>query len=131
MEKLTTLHINIDPETKRKYKVLCTLDNWTIQQRTEYLVKEWIKMNEYKITGLDKQEGKMKKLVCGLSDVYDKKWKTVYASDYYDAVEKAYKHCGRNIQKGFSLVVGEFENYYRINFAGQKVVKQWTSYEMV
>jgi hypothetical protein len=34
--------------------VLCTLDNWTIQQRTEYLVKEWVKMNEYKITGLDK-----------------------------------------------------------------------------
>ena len=56
MEKLTTLHINIDPETKRKYKVLCTLDSWTIQQRTEYLVKEWVKMNEYKITGLDKQE---------------------------------------------------------------------------
>ena len=54
MERKTTLHIQIDELTKRKYKVLCTLDNWTIQQRTEYLVKEWIKLNEYKITGLDK-----------------------------------------------------------------------------
>lgn len=54
MERKTTLHIQIDEVTKRKYKVLCTLDNWTIQQRTEYLVKEWVKMNEYKITGLDK-----------------------------------------------------------------------------
>ena len=56
MERKTTLHIQIDEITKRKYKVLCTLDNWTIQQRTESLVKEWVKMNEYKITGLDKQE---------------------------------------------------------------------------
>lgn len=54
MERKTTLHIQIDEVTKRKYKVLCTLDSWTIQQRTEYLVKEWVKMNEYKIANLDK-----------------------------------------------------------------------------
>lgn len=53
-KKDSTLHIQINSELKHKFKVLCMLDGWTIQQRTEYLVKEWIKMNEYKITGLDK-----------------------------------------------------------------------------
>ena len=54
MEKLTTLHINIDPDIKRKFKVLCMLDGWTIQQRIVNLVKDYIHQNEYKIKNLDK-----------------------------------------------------------------------------
>lgn len=54
MEKLTTLHINIDPETKRKFKLLCYLDGWTIQNRIISLVKQYLHDNEYKIRNLDK-----------------------------------------------------------------------------
>jgi len=65
----------------------------------------------------------MKKLVCGLGDVVDNKWAPVFASSQDGAMKKAYKYCGSDIQKGFTLVVGEFEDYYRVNFAGQKVTK--------
>ena len=54
MEKLTTLHIQIDPELKHKFKLLCFIDGWTIQQRIVNLVKEYIQHNEYKIKGVDK-----------------------------------------------------------------------------
>ena len=54
MEKLTTLHIQIDPELKHKFKLLCFIDGWTIQQRVQAMVAEYVKMYEYRIKNLDK-----------------------------------------------------------------------------
>ena len=54
MDQKTTLHINIDSELKRKFKVLCMLDNWSIQDRVIALVREYCQHNEYKIKDLDK-----------------------------------------------------------------------------
>jgi hypothetical protein len=54
MDQKTTLHINIDAELKHKFKLLCFIDGWTIQNRIINLVKEYIQHNEYKIKNLDK-----------------------------------------------------------------------------
>lgn len=58
MEKLkdSTLHIQINSELKHKFKVLCMLDGWTIQQRVQSMVTDYVKMYEYRIKNLDKQE---------------------------------------------------------------------------
>ena len=53
-KKDSTLHIQINSELKHKFKLLCFIDGWTIQQRIVNLVKEYINHNEYKIKGLDK-----------------------------------------------------------------------------
>jgi antitoxin component of RelBE/YafQ-DinJ toxin-antitoxin module len=54
MERKTTLHIQIDEVTKRQFKVLCTLDGYSLQQQVEMLVKQYIHQNEWKIKNLDK-----------------------------------------------------------------------------
>jgi len=51
----------------------------------------------------------MKKMVCGIGNVVDVQWKTVYANNQIDALKKAHKYCEHVCQCGFTIVVGEFE----------------------
>jgi hypothetical protein len=53
-KKDSTLHIQINSELKRKFKVICMLNNYTIQQRVQMLVVQDVKQNEYLIKNLDK-----------------------------------------------------------------------------
>jgi hypothetical protein len=53
-KKDSTLHIQINKELKNKFKLLCMLDGWTIQQRVQAMVVDYVKMYEYRIKNLDK-----------------------------------------------------------------------------
>lgn len=66
----------------------------------------------------------MKKLVCGLDNVYDKNWNVVYAKNKQDAIRKAQKHCLHIKQDYFSLAICECDEHYRVNFCAMPVTKQ-------
>lgn len=65
----------------------------------------------------------MKKLVCGLGNVYDKKWNIVYANNRKEALSKAIKHCGNMAQSGFNIAICDCADYYRVNFCAMPVTK--------